>query len=93
MADPSHTQPTLFARLEQIRATVEGARADVRQLRDSIRCPKSVNGDRTSAEDIRIQLRQALARFDDLLYELTPLKDFHIDQQLDAPLEVTHGNA
>lgn len=80
----------LFGRLEEIRANVERARADVVRLRASIRGRASVGGERTSAADIRIQLRQALGQFDDLLRELTPLEDLHSDQPIRGAAEIAH---
>jgi hypothetical protein len=84
-------QSTLFGRLEEIRANVKRVRADVMRLRASIRGPASVGGERTSAEDLRIQLRQALEKFDDLLPELTPIADLHSDQPIRATSETAHG--
>jgi hypothetical protein len=91
MAKTNHTESTLFERLAQIRATIELARADVVRLRASIRGRTSVDGERTPEQDLRMQLRQSLSSFDELLDELTPLEDLHFDQPLRAPLEVAHG--
>jgi hypothetical protein len=49
------TQPTLFQRLAHIRAAVERARADVLQLRRSIR-NIGKSAERSPAEDMAIQL-------------------------------------
>ena len=83
----STNRATLFERLEEIRANVERARADVVRLRASIKGRGSVGGERTSAGDMRIQLRQALGQFDDLLRELTPIAEFHSDQPVRATSE------
>jgi hypothetical protein len=48
--------PTLFGRLEEIRANVKRACADVTRLRASIKGRASVGGERTPAQDMRIQL-------------------------------------
>jgi hypothetical protein len=77
----SANRATLFGRLEEIRANIERARADVVRLRNSIKGPGSVRGERTSAGDMRIQLRQSLCQFDDLLLELTPIAE-HLDQPI-----------
>lgn len=89
-------QSTLFGRLEEIRANIERARTDVVRLRTLIKGRASVGGQRTPAEDMRIQLRQALGQFDDLLVELTPIAE-HIDQPIltastkKRTREVDHG--
>ena len=77
-----NTSRTLFGQLAEIRANVKRARADVTRLRALIRGRASVGGERTSAEDMRIQLRQALGLFDYLLRELTPIAEFHDDQPI-----------
>jgi hypothetical protein len=88
---------TLFGRLEEIRATVKRARTDVLRLGTLIKGRASVGGERTPAEDMRIQLRQSLVMFDKLLDELAPIAEFHLDQPIRATSsktrmrEVNHG--
>jgi hypothetical protein len=86
MPEINDTQPTLFQRLAQIRAAVERSRADVLQLRRSIR-NIGKSAERSPAEDMAIQLNQAAAALDKALLELA-VEPWHVDQPLRPALEV-----
>ena len=86
MPEMNDTQPTLFLRLAQIRAAVERSRADVLQLRRSIR-NIGKSAERSPAEDMAIQLNQAAAALDKALLELV-VEPWHVDQPLRPALEV-----
>jgi hypothetical protein len=86
MPEMNDTQLTLFQRLAQIRAAVERSRADVLQLRRSIR-NIGKSAERSPAEDMAIQLNQAAAALDKALLELV-VEPWHVDQPLRPALEV-----
>jgi hypothetical protein len=86
MPEKNYTQPTLFQRLAQIRAAVERSRADVLQLRRSIR-NIGKSAERSPAEDMAIRLNQAAAALDKALLELV-LEPWYVDQPLRPALEV-----
>jgi hypothetical protein len=86
MPEMNDTQPTLFQRLAQIRAAVERSRADVLQLRRSIR-NIGKSAERSPGEDIAIQLNHAADALDKALLELV-VESWHVDQPLRPALEV-----
>ncbi len=86
MPEMNDTQPTLFQRLAQIRAAVERSRADVLQLRRSIR-NIGKTAERSPTEDMALQLNQAAAALDKALLELV-VEPWYVDQPLRPALEV-----
>ena len=88
MPEMNDTQPTLFLRLAQIRAAVERSRADVLQLRRSIR-NIGKSAERSPDEDMAIRLNQAADALDKALLDLV-IEPWHVDRPLRPTLEVVH---
>ena len=89
MPEMNDTQPTLFQRLAQIRAAVERSRADVLQLRRSIR-NIGKSAERSTAEDMAIRLNQAADALDKALLDLV-IEPWHVDRPLRPALEVVRA--
>jgi hypothetical protein len=93
MAKSIMTQPSLFERLRQGRATLKAARADIEALRGSMSRkgePVPGAGGWAPAEDLYIQLGNAVKLLDEAADVVTPLPE-HLDQPACATRrEVAH---